>query len=601
MSESVGGQRAGEGSGAGSTPAWTRLERVGSGRDVLRPSTSNGMLADAYEIGEHIGMGAFADVYRGTRRKDGAPVAVKMLYKKSSSGWIHRVYEEVRIQQVVGEGRVPRHRREKNLMHSPRLYDYYTVPAEPATDADIQMIILVVELAAGGDLIKVLASTVDGRRNLECLTAEERYNLARRVLKALLKELYYLHANQIIHRDLKLDNVLVAEAPELRENPRRFVIGEKAKFMLADFGQAYQLDTPQLHSMCGTMGCTAPEVSPNDPNSFTAASDVWAAGSIARTILGDDNSSPHAPALFALIHTTQRADAARRPTAAHLLDGFDADGVTPLSGVWKEGAAPGDETVGGGAEKFTVYGGGALMGGGVDANALAVSAGSEHMAAVTRKRQASVGGLTPGGGNAKDAVRSRFETLSPEIKQLLANRISVRFADRADELVASRSWSLEDLRPLVTLVRGHGPLGGELNLRELSPETLRFVFRAWDSKGIGLLSLADVTSASEVIRVRPGSDIARLFRSLDVLTWPAGRTHRSRADFLTPEELENVCYWNLQGRPCGACAYYKANETLVVLRKGISLGDFLKAAEGGDVSVIIRPTTEAAAAGAEES
>jgi hypothetical protein len=590
--DTVSGQR--EGGGAGSTPAWSpALERVGSGRDVARPSTSNGHLADAYEISEHIGMGAFADVYRGTRRADGAPVAVKMLNRKSSPGWIQRVFEEVRIQQVVGEGRVPRHRREKNLMHSPRLYDYYTVPAAPATDADIQTVILVVELAAGGDLIKVLASSVGGQRNLESLTAEERYNLARRVLKALLKELYYLHANGIIHRDIKLDNVLVADAPEPKENPKRLVIGEKAKFMLADFGQAHQIGGPQLHSMCGTPGCTAPEVSPDDPHSFTAASDVWAAGCVAKTILGDDNACPHAPALLALIHTTQRADAARRPTAAHLLDGFDFDGVTPLAGVWKEGAAPGNETVdggvgggggGGGAEKFMVRGGGAC----IDANARAISAGSEHMAAVTRKRQASAGGLTPGGGSA---ARPRVETLSHESKQLLASRISARFADRADDLISSRARSIEDVRPLVALVRELGAEGGEINLRALGPDTLRFIFRACDAKGIGLLSLSDISAANDAIRVSPGSDIARLFRSLDVLTWPAKRTHRSRADHLSPEELDKVCYWNLQGNPCGECAYYKANETLVVQRKGVSLRDFLKAAEGGDVSVRIREAT----------
>lgn len=54
------------------------------------------------------------------------------------------------------------------------------------------------EICAGGDLL----SYVRKRRKLS-------ENLAKVVLKQILDGLYYCHSQNILHRDIKLDNILL--------------------------------------------------------------------------------------------------------------------------------------------------------------------------------------------------------------------------------------------------------------------------------------------------------------------------------------------------------------------------------------------------------
>ena len=80
----------------------------------------------------------------------------------------------------------------------------------------------------------------------------------------------YLHRNKVIHRDLKLGNLFLAENMETK---------------LGDFGLAAKLlkDEEKKYTICGTPNYIAPEVLIHKGHSF--AVDLWSLGIIIYTFL----------------------------------------------------------------------------------------------------------------------------------------------------------------------------------------------------------------------------------------------------------------------------------------------------------------------------
>jgi serine/threonine protein kinase len=87
----------------------------------------------------------------------------------------------------------------------------------------------------------------------------------RTVMVWLLQALAFLHAIDVIHRDVKADNLLLNAAGYPK---------------LADFGVSGQMESP-LTSMVGTPAFIAPEVvgaKPGDSSGYNEKVDIWAAG-----------------------------------------------------------------------------------------------------------------------------------------------------------------------------------------------------------------------------------------------------------------------------------------------------------------------------------
>lgn len=86
----------------------------------------------------------------------------------------------------------------------------------------------------------------------------------------ILRGAQYIHENDVIHRDLKLSNILIDSNMQMK---------------ICDFGLAIRLDDPRMdsRSLCGTTNYLAPEVISR--KGFVCRSDVWAIGVIAFVML----------------------------------------------------------------------------------------------------------------------------------------------------------------------------------------------------------------------------------------------------------------------------------------------------------------------------
>lgn len=196
---------------------------------------------EEYEILEHLGKGGFAHVYRARCRRTGLFVAIKMIDKAlmASAGMIGRVRQEVTIHS--------------RLKH-PAILELHTF------FEDAHYVYLVLELAHNGELAKHFKL---GTRGLSERAAAD---IFRQVLCGVL----YLHAHNIIHRDLSLNNLLLTKDLNVK---------------IADFGLATQLNGPdEKHvTMCGTPNYISPEVASREVHGLPA--DVWGLGCMLYTLL----------------------------------------------------------------------------------------------------------------------------------------------------------------------------------------------------------------------------------------------------------------------------------------------------------------------------
>lgn len=89
-------------------------------------------------------------------------------------------------------------------------------------------------------------------------------------INQILKGAEYIHDHKIIHRDLKLSNILIDKNMQMK---------------ICDFGLSIHLNDPRLKAstLCGTTNYLAPEIVGRQ--GFVCRSDVWAIGVMAFILL----------------------------------------------------------------------------------------------------------------------------------------------------------------------------------------------------------------------------------------------------------------------------------------------------------------------------
>ena len=199
---------------------------------------------DDYDVGQLIGRGGFASVYRAVHRRSGEEVALKVS-DKARIEQLHmadRVSNEIRIHSTL-----PRH---DNVVRATKFFE------------DEESTYLVMELCTQGNLYRKL------RARGKFSEAE-----AKIIIKQLLLAIQHLHNVGVVHRDLKLSNILMAGGQD------------SIKVKLCDFGLAARIEHPdeEHYTLCGTPNYIAPEIASNQAHGYPA--DLWSLGCLFYTLV----------------------------------------------------------------------------------------------------------------------------------------------------------------------------------------------------------------------------------------------------------------------------------------------------------------------------
>ena len=195
-----------------------------------------------YKYGRLLGKGAFAKVILSLHVLTGRLVAIKTIPKKN----LNTEHKRKKIEFETGIL--------KTLSKSDyivKLYEKYETQKH---------VCIVMEYICGGDLLTYIKK----RNKLNESTAKY-------IFKQILLALNFIHSHNIIHRDIKLDNILI----DLDNNIR-----------VCDFGVSRQIDpkTDIMHEQCGTPAYMAPELLMGyGYTGFNA--DLWSAGVVLYAML----------------------------------------------------------------------------------------------------------------------------------------------------------------------------------------------------------------------------------------------------------------------------------------------------------------------------
>ncbi|KAI9485501.1 MAG: kinase-like domain-containing protein [Benjaminiella poitrasii] len=190
-----------------------------------------------YTLGETIGKGSYGKVKLGMHKLTRRRVAIKQINKQHA----HLMAREIH------------HHRQ---LHHPNIVSLYEILS---TETNIY---IVSEHCAHGDLF-------------DALSRHGRFDefQVRSWFLQLLDAIQYCHLLGIIHRDLKLENILLDENDNVK---------------ICDFGFARQTDKNQLlKTFCGSLAYSAPEVIQHQ-NYSGPATDIWSLGIILFILLAGE-------------------------------------------------------------------------------------------------------------------------------------------------------------------------------------------------------------------------------------------------------------------------------------------------------------------------
>lgn len=183
---------------------------------------------DKYNVVGHIGKGAFATVYKLATKSEGQLFAAKELEKRKfmKNGILDRKLDnEMQIMKAISH---------PNIVQYVDYHDY------------ANHLYIIMEYVPFGDLQQYL-------QKYGALPEE----LGKKMAMQVLESLAYLHGKKITHRDIKPDNILLANL-----DPSQFTV------KLSDFGlsKVVQDNDTFLKTFCGTLLYCAPEVFPHYDN-----------------------------------------------------------------------------------------------------------------------------------------------------------------------------------------------------------------------------------------------------------------------------------------------------------------------------------------------
>ncbi|KAI8898497.1 kinase-like domain-containing protein [Globomyces pollinis-pini] len=210
------------------------------------------LVKEQYYIFRHtiLGNGSFATVYLAIDINTNTHLACKIINtqrfklstkKHSTTSTFSHVEDEIKILRKINH---------------PNIVDIKSVSVEH----DTHQVLLFLTFISGGELFDRIAKE-GGIDETESLF----------FFFQLLLAVQYLHQNNICHRDIKAENVLL-------ESTKKF-----SRIFLTDFGMS-KFNVDLMQTKCGTFTYIAPEILDN-PNGYSKAVDCWALGVLLYTRL----------------------------------------------------------------------------------------------------------------------------------------------------------------------------------------------------------------------------------------------------------------------------------------------------------------------------
>ena len=195
---------------------------------------------------ENIAAGAFGKVIRAIDLTTNQEVAVKIIDKDAHSKRLNMIKKEIDILQQL---------RHKNIVKFLNFREANT------------KLYIVMKLLTGG----TIKNLIEKRKQINKSLSEEDCSI---IMKHLLEAVKYLHEREIVHRDIKPDNVMF-------ENPEEF-----SSLKLIDFGlSAQHFDNIFLYDLCGTLIYMAPEQL--EKRAYSKPIDMWSCGMIMFILLNN--------------------------------------------------------------------------------------------------------------------------------------------------------------------------------------------------------------------------------------------------------------------------------------------------------------------------
>lgn len=239
-----GGGGGGSNSGNGSSSNNKAVRRKNK-NDFAEDSLTGLPFEEFYEIGDELGEGGYAFVYRCHHKKTDKVYAVKeVIISKMESGGESTLKDEIAALKLLRGG-----------AHIIRLYDVFY---------EEDHCFMIMEEMRGGDLLSRICDK-------EVYTERE----ARGVCKVLFEAVLYCHQKKVAHRDIKPENLLMVEADD------------DTSIKLADFGFAKKVvGDLGLSTLCGTAQYVAPEILDFQVIGYDERCDMWSAGVVTYILLG---------------------------------------------------------------------------------------------------------------------------------------------------------------------------------------------------------------------------------------------------------------------------------------------------------------------------
>lgn len=201
-----------------------------------------------YEPLETLAKGAFGTVIKANDKLTSNTVAVKIISKTHS--------KDIAIIQLKNEVCGLKKSNHPNIV---KLFDFYETE---------QSIYIVMEYIKGGTL----------RNYIETHKKKITEKNAKKIIYYLLQAVDYLHKSNIIHRDIKLDNIMLNDPKDL------------SSLKLIDFGLSAQFENYN-GEFCGTLLYMSPERL--FIQNYTKESDIWSIGIIMHILLNGNHPFYH--------------------------------------------------------------------------------------------------------------------------------------------------------------------------------------------------------------------------------------------------------------------------------------------------------------------